>query len=178
MRIEISGQIEIRNLEMMSRVKEGLIKTGCGRRERENELMRIMVSMAHIPPSLVTWCHSTWQGVGWHNNICLFPLADFQREGWHRGEVRRREGKRKGKGGEGGTREGVKIGKRGEWFKLWQKWEAPVEGKSEARGERAIRAFPREGRESWGWSWWMTMLDIFRGLKGLTKSQSVMAAKS
>ena len=106
MRIEISGQIEIRNLEMMSRVKEGLIKTGCGRRERENELMRIMVSMAHIPPSLVTWCHSTWQGVGWHNNICLFLLADFQREACHREEARGREGT-------GRWRETGKQGKQG-----------------------------------------------------------------
>ena len=41
----------------------------------------------------------------------MFPLADFQREAWHRGEVRRREGKRKkrekvGRGGKRGGEEG------------------------------------------------------------------------
>ena len=95
----MKGKGETRFLS--KRVLWGLKKGGG---EEMRLLMPIMVSWASIPP--ITWCHSTWQGVGWHNNICLFPLADFQREAWHRGEVRRREGKKKKKKrGRGGNRE-------------------------------------------------------------------------
>ena len=103
---------------LLKRVLWGLKKGG-----EMRLLMPIMVSWASIPP--ITWCHSTWQGVGWHNNICLFPLADFQREAWHRGEVRRREGKKKKRGrGETGSlrwNEREWESAKREWFKLSQR---------------------------------------------------------